>query len=251
MGTFIDVLAIGSMALTMHDTGVPAVAAAGGSLAADATVRGAQTLLFHATDAGSGVQRVTLSLGPDVVATDTLTCQAASLAPCPPDASGSLSADTSLLPDGSYPVILTAYDVSGDATPVQVSTVTVANHTGTVSVPIVHRGTSHHRRRAVKVKARFKWDWRGATTRLDFARFGKLPRGGRIELRCHGKGCPFTRLSAGRRDVKHLRHKLAHRVFRPGQTLEVTITVPHRIAERGLMTIQAGALPVVSTPKQR
>jgi hypothetical protein len=252
MGSFINVLAVGSMALTVHDTGVPAVAPAGGSLAANAVVKGDQTLLFNATDAGSGVQRVTLSLGPNIVATDAITCQAASLTPCPPGASGSLSADTSLLPDGSYPVILTAYDVSGDATPVQVSTVTVANHIGTLSVPIKRRAKGHgHHVRPVKVKAKFKWDWRGATTRLDFARFGRLPRRGRITLRCSGKRCPFTRLSVGRRGVTHLKHKLVRRVFRPGQTLEVTISAPHRVAERGLMTIQAGALPIVSTPKKK
>jgi hypothetical protein len=244
---------LGRITLTIHDTGAPAIAAAGGSLAADATVKGIQTLLFGATDTGSGVQRVTLSLGPNLVATATSACQTPSLAPCPGDTSGTLTTDTSLLPDGSYPVILTAYDASGDATPVQVSTVIVANHIGTVSVPIVHRGKSHghHRRRPLTVRARFKWDWRGATTRLDFARFGPLPKRGRVVLRCTGADCPFTHLSAGRRGLKRLKHKLVNRVFRPGQTLEVTITAPHRIAERGLITIQRGALPIVSTPKKR
>jgi hypothetical protein len=236
------ILGIGAITMTVHDTGVPAVAAAGGSLAADGTVKGTQTLLFHATDTGSGVQMVTLSLGANVLATVDSTCQAASLAPCPADTAGTLSADTSLLPDGTYPVILTAYDVSGDPTPIQVSTVTVANHTGTVSVPIVRRGKGHQRR-ALKVKARFKWDWRGATTRLEFARFGRVPRGGSIRVACAGARCPFDALIATPTKVRRLERKLRHRVFRPGQIIRVTIRAPHRAAERGTLVIQAGALP--------
>jgi hypothetical protein len=249
LGNFINVLAIGPITLTVHDTGVPAVAPAGGSLAADGAVRGTQTLLYHATDTGSGVQKVTLSLGPAVLATVDSTCQAASLTPCPADTTGTLSADTRLLPDGTYPVILTAYDVSGDATPVQVSTVTVTNHTGTVSVPIATVRSARNHRRPLKVKAKFKWDWRGATTRLDFARFGTLPKGGHIALRCRGAHCPFGRLSTGRAGVGHLRRKLVRRVFRPGQTLEVTISAPHRAAERGRIVIRAGALPVVKAAR--
>jgi hypothetical protein len=247
---FSNVIAVGAMNLTIHDTGVPAVASAGGSLAATGTVKGTQTLLFNATDVGSGVQRVTLSLGAAVVATDVSPCQPASLTPCPGAVNGTLTADTSLVPDGTYPVILTAYDVSGDPTPIQVATVTVANHTGSVSVPIVHRSKRHgHRLAPLKVSAKFKWDWRGATTRLDFARFGRLPKGGHIVLRCRGKRCPFKLLKTGRAGVGHLQHKLAKRAFRPGQKLDVTISAPHRTAERGTIVIQAGALPVVKAAK--
>jgi hypothetical protein len=128
---------------------------------------------------------------------------------------------------------------------VQVATVTVANHLGTVSVPVAASKPRHHDR-PLKVKARFKWDWRGATTRLDFARFGTLPRRGRIVLKCIGKRCPFQRLAAGRGGLSHLKKKLVRRVFRSGQKLEVTISAPHRTAERGTITIRAGALPVVT-----
>jgi hypothetical protein len=59
-----DTLDLATVSLTLHDTGSPAIAATGGSLATSgATVRGSQDILFHATDTGSGVASATVSLG--------------------------------------------------------------------------------------------------------------------------------------------------------------------------------------------
>ncbi|MGA2012485.1 MAG: hypothetical protein ABSH51_18425 [Solirubrobacteraceae bacterium] len=129
------IVSIASLAVTVHDTVAPTVEATGGSLATPGTYAGQQALLFTAADDnGSGVAKVTVSLGSTVVGTAQSTCQPGSLQPCPASASGALVANTTLVPDGTYPVIVTAYDASGDATPAQAGTVTIANQTGTSTV---------------------------------------------------------------------------------------------------------------------
>jgi len=93
-------------------------------------VAGGQTLNYHATDIGSGVAKVTLTLGPSVVGTVQSTCYAWKLQPCPSSTTDTFNVDTRQLPDATYPVTLTAYDNSGDTTPEQISTVTVRNGSG-------------------------------------------------------------------------------------------------------------------------
>ncbi len=234
-------LQLGATTMTVHDTGTPTVAATGGSLATGGTVKGAQTLLYHATDTGSGVQRVTVSLGATVVATDVSSCEAASLTPCPATVDGTLSANTAAVPDGTYPVILTAYDVSGDATPVQVATVTVANRVGTTTVH------PSRRRRAIRTKVTFKWDPRARSTRLIWTHFGRLPARAHVTVTCRGHRRPFHRLRASTRSIAGLERQLRHRTFHAGDRLTVTITAPRRRRETGTIRIRDGRLPVTVT----
>jgi hypothetical protein len=68
------------------------------------------------------VDRVTVALGATVLASAQSACQNFALAPCPSTGAGTLDVDTAQVPDGTYPVILTADDASGDSTPVQAAT---------------------------------------------------------------------------------------------------------------------------------
>jgi hypothetical protein len=124
------VIQAGEIDFTLHDTGVPSVRVTGGTFKSSGIVAGGQTLQYQASDAGSGVAKVTLALGPVVVGTVASTCYAWNLQPCPSSTTGTFDVDTHQLPDGTYPVVITSYDESGNATPVQVSTVTVRNGTG-------------------------------------------------------------------------------------------------------------------------
>lgn len=126
-------LIVGAITLDIHDTGAPTVAAAGGSLAAKGTYSGLQTLGYAAQDAGSGVAKVTATLGATVVGSASSPCQPFELSPCPHTATGTFTIDTAAIANGAYPLTLTAQDASGDPATVAVDTVTIRN-SGTVSV---------------------------------------------------------------------------------------------------------------------
>jgi hypothetical protein len=183
---------VGPMDVTLHDTGIPAVQSTGGTLGAPGTVRGVQPILYTASDTGSGVAKVTVSIGSTVAATATSTCQVAALAPCPPTVSGALSVDARLIPDGTDPVILTAYDDSGDPASVQAATVTIANHSGSAPATITPRARGDH----LHVKVVAAWSWTAKRTRLKSLTLHKLPRRAVVTLTCRGKGCPRARSSA-------------------------------------------------------
>lgn len=239
-------LALGAVSLTVHDTGSPVIAAAGGSLATNgATVSGTQDILFHATDTGSGVASATVSLGSTVVGSTTIGCQTSNLTPCPASTTGSITANTALVPDGSYPVILTASDVSGDQAPVQVGTVTVANSVSTTTVR-----AGGHGGRAIRTKVTFVWDPRARSTRLIRTRFGRLPRGARIALTCTGHGCPFRHLRGTARHVNTLERHLRQRSFHAGDRLRLRITARGRTAETGTELIRRRRVPVTLAPRR-
>jgi hypothetical protein len=184
---------------------------------------------------------VTASIGATVAATATSTCQAAALAPCPAMVSGVLSVDTRLIPDGTYPVILTAYDDSGDPASVQASTVTIANHSGSAPATV----TPRVRRDRLHVDVAARWSWTPRRTRLRSLALHHLPRAATVRLTCAGKGCPRRRWTAkpGRASalLKHLRGTR----LRPGDRLTLTIARHGRRPERVVVRIRAGRKPLM------
>jgi hypothetical protein len=235
------VVTIGAMDLTLHDTGLPAVQATGGTLAGDATVRGVQPIVYSATDAGSGVARVTASIGSTLLGTATSACQPASLAPCPPTVSGTLALDTRLIPDGTYPLILTAADDSGNPASVQVSTVTVANHSGSAPVTVAPKA----RRGRLQVKVVAAWSWTAKRTRLKALALDKLPRHVAVRLSCRGKGCPRARWSARPGRARSLLSHLRHASFAAGDRLTLAISEPGHRSERIAIRIRPGRRPLM------
>lgn len=236
--TFPDVnpVRVGAMTLTIHDTGPPAVAAAGGSLATPGTYAGVQTVGYSASDAGSGVAKVTAALGSTVVATATATCQTAELSPCPHASSGVLTVDTTQVRNGTYPLTLTAYDVSGDPASVAVGSVRIRN-SGTVSL--------RPRRRRGRVAARLVtgWNWgHPPLTRITSLRLEHLPRHGSVTLACRGPRCPRRHWASGRH-VRRFERRLRGVAFHARDRLTFTIRAPHRVAERIAITIRRGHRP--------
>jgi hypothetical protein len=230
------ILSVGPMTFTLHDTGQPAVSATG-NLAAPGTYSGVQTLSYGASDAGSGVDKVTVALGATVLATAQSACQPSLLAPCPATAAGVLDVDTTQVPDGTYPVTVTAYDVSGDATPVQVATIVVANHHVTQSLPTPTKPGRVH----TKVEMTWRWGLTGTVLKkLVMLKFG---RSATITVRCSGLRCPFKVKRGDGRHVKRFIKVMEHRVFHPGQKLTFTIAQPHLRSERALVTIRRNRKP--------
>jgi hypothetical protein len=236
-----QILTVGTLTLTMHDTGRPTVSATSGSLTAAGTYPGVQTLNYSASDTGSGVSRVTVALGATVLATDQSACQAYILAPCPSTTAGTLDVDTTQVPDGSYPVTLTAYDASGDPAPVQVATVTVANHTATQTLPAPRKPGRVHTTVAMR------WRWSRSRTVLKELVIRRFARSATITVRCTGRHCPFKTQRGDGRHVKRFVRAMVSRVFHAGQKLTVTIAQPHLISERGQITIRRNKKPAART----
>lgn len=223
------VVTMHSLDLTIRDTGAPAVSATGGGLSHSHRVGGVQTLLYHASDVGSGVARVTVALGPHVVASAAMPCDFSSLTPCPANVTNTIDVDTTRVKNGSYPVILTAYDASGDPDPVQVATARVKN-TGTVKLRPTGKLHAH---------LTLAWRWTLKRSTLTGIRASHLPARARVALTCKGKGCPFRTRWATRGKLK----RLAHHSFRPGDTLTIRISARGDKPERARLKIRRGKVP--------
>lgn len=237
-GSPFGIVGVGAVSLTLHDTGLPSIASGGGSLAATGVYKGEQTLLYRATDAGSGVARVTAALGSTVVATATSSCQSWNLRPCPPSTAGILDVNTNQVPNGTYPVILTAYDASGDGVPLQVSTVTVRNPVGSVKV-------TSRARRTVHAQLVLTWRWDPKRTRLTALTYRHVPARATVKVTCAGRGCPIRTERVGARRLPQLRRNLVGRAFHAGDRLTLTISARGLRPERAQVRIRRNALPRV------
>lgn len=232
------IVTIGQLDLTLHDTGLPTIQSGGGSLAAKGVYRGEQTLIYEATDAGSGVDRVTAALGSTVVGTAQSSCQSWNLKPCPASTAGTLDINTNDVPNGTYPVILTAYDASGDGTPLQVSTVTVRNPVGSTKVT----GRARH---AVHAQVEMTWRWDRARTRLTALTLRDVPRTATVTIACQGRRCPIGTVRAPDRRLAGLVRALVGKAFHAGEVLAVTISAPRLRPEQAHLEIVRNALPRV------
>jgi hypothetical protein len=126
-----NILGIGATTVTLHDNAPPRVSATGGALLAGGPQQGAQPLQFHAADDGSGVRDVTVSLGNQVVADSDYhsRCAYTRFNPCPNQIDDAAAVDTTQVPDGQYPVLITATDADGNHTTSAAGTVQVDNST--------------------------------------------------------------------------------------------------------------------------
>jgi hypothetical protein len=157
--------------------------------------------------------------------------------------SGALSVDTGLIPDGTYPVILTAYDDSGDPASVQAATVTIANHSGSAPATITPRT---HGRGRLHVKVVARWFWAPSHTRMKSLRLLKLPHRATLALSCAGKDCPRAHWSAGPGHAKRLLRHLRRTTFTPGDRLVLSISERGYRTERIAIRIRAGRKPLMS-----
>ncbi|HEV3229157.1 MAG TPA: hypothetical protein VGY97_06765, partial [Solirubrobacteraceae bacterium] len=111
----------------------PSAAINGGSLLSPGTRRGDQTLAYSASDGESGVARIKVTMGGTVVgdadfSTDPARCPYVAWAACASHISGdSLTVHTNRVDDGTYSVLLTAYDAAGNQASTQRDNITVSN----------------------------------------------------------------------------------------------------------------------------
>ena len=138
--------ALSGITLTLNDNVPPTVGHASGTLesaaAAGATVSGAQTLMFDASDAGSGVRSATLTLSPEGSGAPNSTtidygpqCSYDAWNACPVSENAStFTIDTSTLAEDTYALQLTATDAAGNHATDYLGTVT------TKTVPHIPNG---------------------------------------------------------------------------------------------------------------
>lgn len=110
--------------------------------------------------------------------------------------------------------------------------------------PIVVTVPKPHGRRHVKVRITLGWTWNRAQTRLNWIKFGRLPKAAMISVGCRGLGCPRPRaMSARARQLRGLVRSLAGRRYRAGDRLLIRISVPGEVPERAEVWIRYGEIP--------
>jgi hypothetical protein len=127
-----EVLRISSARLTLRESTQPSVSVDGGSLLAGGERSGRETVLYSASDAASGVERVAVRLGGVVVAErdlagDRAACPRDGWSACAPQRSEELEVDTQRVPDGTHQLTVTATDAAGNARIASGGSVTVRN----------------------------------------------------------------------------------------------------------------------------
>jgi hypothetical protein len=96
----------------------------------------------------------------------------------------------------------------------------------------------------VHVKFTLSWHWEGIHTKLRRIRFVKLPRTASIAVSCRGRGCPRRKWSSRPRRSGRLVKALRGRVFRAGDRLTITISVPALVTERAAVRFRNNHRPV-------
>jgi hypothetical protein len=125
------VMRIYRAAIVLQDTHLPAfVNPPSGSLTTPVALSGTHSIAFEGTDAGSGLQRVTLEVDGRPAVTQELGCAPPYTArvPCKLEASGTLALDTATLADGPHAVRVLLTDATGANTSASTPfTITTAN----------------------------------------------------------------------------------------------------------------------------
>jgi hypothetical protein len=155
--------------------------------------------------------------------------------PCKPLDTVDVPVDTRLVADGDHELEVAVTDAAGNAAPVLDQEISTLNPSTT---PVV-KG-----RRRVRARLVVSWRWDGPRTLLRWVKSHRIPRRGRVSVRCRGRGCPhlaLTRVSTRR--IAKLWRALAHKTFTAGNKLDVTISAPHLKAERIEFTIRNGRKP--------
>jgi chitodextrinase len=140
---------------------------------------------------------------------------------------------------GAYSVTITATDGAGNVTSTSRSVVVIAP------------GVAAQKR----VNSRVKPIWGVAGKRIYLLRMRveRVPRGGKVELRCKGRKCPYKRISSKKRRkgvvtlVKEIKARKAvgkkQRTFRAGQVLELRVTAPGHIGKVVRYRLRKGRIP--------
>jgi hypothetical protein len=125
------ILAISKISLTLHDDEQPTAFLTGGNLLLAGTHAGTEDVTFSASAPDSGIAEVDAYLGSTIVGSDayqSTQCSYTRFDPCPQSVNDSIAVDTTKVPDGSYPLVLEAYDASGNVVGVPWSVpITLAN----------------------------------------------------------------------------------------------------------------------------
>jgi hypothetical protein len=125
------VLTIQDLTLALHDDETPSLTLTGGTLLEPGTQTGTENVSFSAVAKESGIAEVDAYLGSTLVGSDAYRatqCSYTQFDPCPKTVSDTVSIDTAKVPDGSYLLVLKAYDASGNVVGVPWSVpITVAN----------------------------------------------------------------------------------------------------------------------------
>jgi hypothetical protein len=204
--------------------------------------RGTAHLVFTATDPGGpGVYQVTVAIdgrnvfsatpntnGGQCVPVGTDPASGALMfdwqQPCPPTQGVDLPIPTAGLADGGHELAVNVTDAAQNSSTVLDQTITTSNPQTT---------PTPRSRRAVHARFVISWSWNGPHTELRSIKVQKLTRSARVAVRCLGRGCPRLKVkSAGSRHVGRLLRALGGKRFRAGNRLRITVTAPHRQAER-------------------
>jgi hypothetical protein len=207
--------------------------------------RGTAALVFTASDTGGpGVYAVSVALdgrpvwagtpnanGGECVPRSTDPATGALMfdnqQPCPVTEVVDVPVPTATLPDGSHQLTATLIDAARNTSTVLDRRITTSNPQYT---PVARRG----------VRAQFviSWQWLGRHTTLRSLSVRRLPGDGRVSVHCRGRGCPKLKVtSVPARRITRLLHALRGRRFVRNDTLLITVSAPHRRAERVLLTI--------------
>jgi hypothetical protein len=128
----LNVLDVRGAEVTYEENALPKGSIDGGELLTEGSQAGVRSLVFSASDAESGVAKVSVLIGKTVVATSDFAaeCTYAAQAACPPARTASIAVDTRKVPDGTYPVSLRVTDAAGNEQTVPSSAaIRVANAT--------------------------------------------------------------------------------------------------------------------------
>ncbi|HWF25913.1 MAG TPA: hypothetical protein VG275_10720 [Solirubrobacteraceae bacterium] len=101
----------------------------------------------------------------------------------------------------------------------------------------------HRRHRSVRARFVLGWTWNHRRTRLHRVLVTGVPRDGRMAVRCRGRGCPESAVSARYHGIGGLLRSLEGQVFRAGDVVTITVAAPGRRAERIALRIRDGREP--------
>jgi hypothetical protein len=140
---------------------------------------------------------------------------------------------TSGLADGAHQLDATVTDAAGNVASVRDQTIHTSNPQFT---PVARRG----------VRAQFviSWGWLYRHTTLHSIAVHRLPRSGRVSVRCQGPACPRLKVKSDSvRHVARLLDALRGRRFTITDKLFITVSAPHRRTERIELQIRDNRRP--------
>jgi hypothetical protein len=134
----LNVLDVRGAEVTYEESSLPKASIDGGELLTDGPQAGIRSLAFSASDNESGIAKLAVLLGKNVVASSDFTseCTYAEQAACPSTRNASIAVDTRKVPDGTYPISLRVTDAAGNeqtaqsAAVIRVANATSASSTG-------------------------------------------------------------------------------------------------------------------------